>query len=232
MWQQAIPVEATRAEAEFISGLLRLPAGARILDAPCGEGRVARELAAQGYRLTGVDFSEAFLEAARSQAKQRGLEIALEQADVRSLSFIEEFDAALCWGNSFGYSDDAGNAAQLQSLARALKPGGRLLLEASCNAESRLPAFCEREWSKVGDILFLEENEYHHVEGRMITHYTFIRDGRAERRTGSQRIYTYREIHSMLLETGFARVESYASLRKEPFKLGANQLFMEAIKAS
>jgi SAM-dependent methyltransferase len=230
MWQQAVPQVYTRAEAEFISTLVRLPPGARILDAPCGEGRIARELAAKGYQLTGVDYAKDFLEAARSKAKQRGLPIAFEQGDIRSLRFVEDFDAAVCWGNSFGYFDDVGNAAMLRSLARALKPGGRLVLDASSNAESRLPNFREREWAKIGEILFLEKNEFDHAEGRIITHYTFIRDGKEELRTGSHRIYTYREICRMLEEAGFARVGSYASLQKDPFKLGANQLIVEAIK--
>ena len=156
----------------------------------------------------------------------------LEQADVRSLRFTGEFDGAICWGNSFGYFDDAGNAALLQSLARALRPGGRLVLDASSNAESRLPNFTQREWSRIANILFLEENEYDPAQGRMITHYTFIRDGREEKRTGSHRIYTYREICRMLEEAGFAGIESYAALSTEPFKLGANQLLMEATKAS
>jgi ubiquinone/menaquinone biosynthesis C-methylase UbiE len=120
----------------------------------------------------------------------------------------------------------------LQSLARALKPGGRLVLDASSNAESRLPNFCQREWTRVGDILFLEENEFDHVSGRMITQYTFIRDGKVESRTGSHRIYTYREICRMLQDAGFAQVEGYGSMDKDPFKLGANQLLMEAVKAS
>ena len=120
----------------------------------------------------------------------------------------------------------------LRSLAQALKPGGRLVLDASSNAESRLPSFQQHEWSKIGDFLFLEENEYDHAQGRMITHYTFIRDCKEETRTGSHRFYTYREISKMLEEVGFAHVESYASLSKEPFKLGANQLLVEAIKAS
>ena len=51
MWQQAIPPEYTKVEAEFINNLLNLPSGARILDAPCGEGRIARELAAKGYQI-------------------------------------------------------------------------------------------------------------------------------------------------------------------------------------
>ena len=232
MWQQAIPPEYTKVEAEFISELLRLTPGARILDAPCGEGRIARELAAKGYQLTGVDIAEEFLAAARSAAKERNLIMDFEVADARSLSFRGDFDGAVCWGNSFGYFDDAGNTGLLQSLARALRPGGRLVLDASSNAESRLPNFCPREWSRIADILFLEENEYDHAQGRMITHYTFIRGGKEEKRIGSHRIYTYREICGMLEEAGFAHVESYATLSKEPFKLGANQLFMEAIKAS
>ena len=48
---------------------------------------------------------------------------------------------------------------------------------------------------------------------------------------GDVRIYTYREIFRMLGEAGFAHMESYASLNKDPFELGANQLLMEAIKA-
>ena len=232
LWQQAIPPEYTKLEAEFINNLLHLPTGARILDAPCGEGRITRELAAKGYQLVGVDIAEEFLAAARAAAKERNLTMDIEQADVRSLSFKEEFDAAICWGNSFGYFDEAGNAGLLKSLAQALKPGGRLVLDASSNAESRLPNFQQHEWSKIGDILFLEENEYDHAQGRMITHYTFIRGGKDETRTGSHRIYTYREIFRMLEEAGLAEVECYASLSKEPFKLGANQLLMEAVKRS
>ena len=232
MWQQAVPEVCTQVEAKFISSLLHLPPGARILDAPCGEGRIARELAAKGYQLSGVDMAQDFLEIARTKAKQRHLTIAFEQGDVRSLRFVDEFDGAVCWGNSFGYFDDAGNAAMLQSLARALKPGGRLVLDASSNAKSRLPHFQQREWAKIGDILFLEENEYDHAQGRMITHYTFVRGGKEETRTGSHRIYTYREICRMLEDAGFAQVKSYASLNKDPFKLGENQLLMEAIKAS
>jgi len=66
MWQQAIPPDYTELEAEFIDNLLHLPPGARILDAPCGEGRIARELAAKGYQVVGVDMAEEFLAAART----------------------------------------------------------------------------------------------------------------------------------------------------------------------
>ena len=57
LWLQAVPPEHTAREAEFLAGALAVPAGAALLDVPCGGGRLSLALAARGYRLTGVDFS-------------------------------------------------------------------------------------------------------------------------------------------------------------------------------
>jgi|HubBroStandDraft_3_1064219.scaffolds.fasta_scaffold02528_6 cyclopropane fatty-acyl-phospholipid synthase-like methyltransferase len=49
--------EQTRAEADHLVDALALPAGARVLDVPCGDGRLSLELAARGFRATAVDLS-------------------------------------------------------------------------------------------------------------------------------------------------------------------------------
>ena len=49
--------EQTRAEMGFIHGALGLPRRAKVLDVPCGAGRLALELAAWGYDVTGIDQS-------------------------------------------------------------------------------------------------------------------------------------------------------------------------------
>ncbi len=41
----------------------------------------------------------------------------------------EGFDAVLNWFTSFGYFADNGNKGVLREFRRALRPGGRLLLE-------------------------------------------------------------------------------------------------------
>jgi cyclopropane fatty-acyl-phospholipid synthase-like methyltransferase len=41
--------------AAAIAALLDLPAGARVLDAPCGAGRIAVRLAERGLDVTGID---------------------------------------------------------------------------------------------------------------------------------------------------------------------------------
>jgi 2-polyprenyl-3-methyl-5-hydroxy-6-metoxy-1,4-benzoquinol methylase len=46
---------------------------ARVLDVPCGDGRISVELAARGHDFTGVDLNEAFLSRAARKAEERGV---------------------------------------------------------------------------------------------------------------------------------------------------------------
>ena len=65
-YAESIDDEHSDADAAEILGLLDLPQGSRILDAPCGHGRIARRLAAAGMQVTGVDLTPAYIEQARS----------------------------------------------------------------------------------------------------------------------------------------------------------------------
>ena len=118
-----------RAEANEIVATLGLPSGASVLDAPCGHGRIANLLAADGYRVTGVDLTELFLERARAERDELGVDVDYRQGDLRDLPVSGPFDALVCWFTSFGYFDDAENRKVLDEFARVLRPGGRLLIE-------------------------------------------------------------------------------------------------------
>jgi len=72
LWRQAIPPEQTRAEADFIVKALRCDRGSHVLDVPCGNGRLSFEIARRGYRVTGVDISQEFIEEARSSVIRLG----------------------------------------------------------------------------------------------------------------------------------------------------------------
>ncbi len=229
-WRAAMSEELTRLESDFIEKMLQLRPQAKVLDVPCGNGRHSLELASRGYRLTGVDFSHEFIDEARAKAAERQLKISWEHREMRELPWQEEFDGVFCFGNSFGYLDDDGNAKFLEAVAHALKPGARLILDASSIAETILPKFQERSKVQVGDIMFLEENRYDHVRGRMDTEYTFVREGKVEKKFGSHRIYTYHEVSLLLKETGFMNCEAYGSLQQELFKLGSERLFLVATK--
>jgi len=106
---------------------LRLPRGARVLDAACGTGAAVMLLARRwGADAVGLDFSAENVERARRMAGEAGLgeRAAFVTGDVADLPFDDgAFDAVLC---ECAVSTFADAAAAARELARVLKPGGQL----------------------------------------------------------------------------------------------------------
>ena len=148
----------TRVEVEFVVRALRLSPGARILDVPCGYGRHASLLARSGFPVVGVDLSRAMIaEARRRFAESPRLRFA--RCDMRRITFRDEFDAVVNLYTSFGYFTPAQNEAALRRMARALKPGGRLLIDhRDPDYDAQLPG---RLWYRAGSKHFiLEERRF------------------------------------------------------------------------
>jgi SAM-dependent methyltransferase len=221
--------EQTQAHVDTIVELLALPPEARILDAPCGEGRIAIELAARGYHVTGLDINESLLADARRRAEERKLRITWEQGDMREPRWREEFDAAICWWGSFGYFDERGNRAQAESAAHALEPGRKYLIDTHV-ADSLLPQFQPRGWQRVGDIFLLEERRWDFATGRAEVDWTFISQGVAHTVHSSIRVYTYRELCDLLLSSGFSACDGYDAQTRQSFAFGSRRLIMVATR--
>jgi SAM-dependent methyltransferase len=202
LWLKAVSPDHTRQEAASIASALGLAPGAELLDVPCGAGRLSLELAAQGYRVTGVDLSAEFLTHARA-ADPDG-RVGWERRDMRDLPWQGRFDGAFCVGNSFGYLDDEGNTTFMRSVAAALKPGGRFVLETPMVVESLLPTLKDRTWFTAGDMYLLVTNDYDPSRGRLDIEYTFVSGGQVEVRRGSHQAYTYRQLVTLLEAVGFA----------------------------
>ncbi|MGP0068206.1 MAG: class I SAM-dependent DNA methyltransferase [Isosphaeraceae bacterium] len=230
-WLKVVIPEQTRQEASFIRESLGVAPPARLLDVPCGGGRHCHALADDGYEMTGVDISAESLDAANVPTGERSRTIAWEHREMRDLPWPEAFDGAYCFGNSFGYLDEDGNAAFLVAVAAALKPGARFILDTGYIAESLLPVLQERAWYPIGDIMMLAHRRYDPVEGRLYVEYAFVRDGTIERRSMSARIHTCREVFRLLERAGFADLKAYGSLAGEPFRLGSNRLLMVATRS-
>ncbi len=103
-------------------GLLDPQPGERILDLGCGTGHLAAEIARSGAGVVGVDGSANMVRT----ASQNFPDITFIQADARSLSFEQPFDAifsnaVLHWIKE---ADEV-----LDSITRCLKPGGRIVAE-------------------------------------------------------------------------------------------------------
>lgn len=224
-------VEDTVDQTERVIEALGLDEGARVLDVPAGDGRIALELGAAGHEVVGVDLIEAFVKAGRRDAERRRIEnVTLEVGDMRELEYEAEFDAAICIWGSFGYFDEAGNLAQAAAVARALKPGGRYLIDTP-SLETLYPRFRERTWFQIGDTIVLQEASFVMGAGRVETEWIFVRKGVAEEshRT-SMRVYSVHELTNLLREAGFESFE----LRDDElfdFEVGSQRLWMIASKA-
>ena len=98
--------------------------GRLVLDAGCGMGRHARQIAPFADTVVAVDFSAAINEAARNVADQPNVQCV--QGDLTRLPVAEgAFDFVFSMGVLHHLEDTAG---ALRGLVRALKPGGRLRL--------------------------------------------------------------------------------------------------------
>jgi len=230
MWRIAMSPEQTRAEADFLQKALRVSEPSYLLDVPCGAGRHSIELAKRGHRITGVDLSEESI--AEARAESASLPARWILADMRELPWQDEFDAAFCFGNSFGYLDPASARDFLAAVARALKPGARFAIETGMAAESILPSLQKTRWLKVGDIHMLSENQYDPRESRLDIRYTFIRDGREETRPSSSYVLTASEIVRMHMEAGLPVLELLGSISGEAYQLGSPRLIVVSEKMS
>ena len=229
LWRQAITREQTRTQAGFLFRTLELDPPAKVLDVPCGNGRLAVELSARGFQLTGVDIAGEFIEEAHACSIARDLSIEWVHGDMRDLPGPGIFDGAFCWGNSFGYLDNDGNMDFLRSVGRALRPGGRFIIDALAG-EMLFASFQAKRSFEIGDITMNVRNHYDPVRGRLDTEYSFVRDGITDTRTGTQRVYTAREVCCQLRKAGLTVVALYGGIELEPFTIGSNQLIIVSQK--
>lgn len=96
-----------------------------MLDAGCGTGRVAIELARRGLDVVGVDLDPVMLAAARAKAP----DLPWLEADLAdpALDLGRRFDLVVAAGNVMLFLAPGTEAAAVTTMARHLKPGGLLL---------------------------------------------------------------------------------------------------------
>ncbi len=98
-------------------------APASVLDAGCGTGRIARELARRGVETVGVDLDPDML----ATARRRSPNLTWVLADLATIDLGRTFDLALAAGNVMILLTPGTDEAVLSGLARHLRPAGRLI---------------------------------------------------------------------------------------------------------
>ena len=211
------------AEGPGLTGLLGLPAGSRVLDLPCGWGRLRPALDAAGYQVIGGDLSPMNL--ARHQREFPGPILRL---DLRRLPFrTASADGILCAYTSWGYfACDRENQRQLEEFARVLKPGGVLLLDLAGR---------DYLWNALD---FLPD-KFYPVEGRYRERVKPSRDGRrivTERICQGHRfrhdiwIPTDTEVRLALRAAGLSLDRAFGDVDGTPWQAEAERWIYRAVK--
>ncbi len=226
---------AERAEREvaFAGQALDLKAGARVLDLCCGQGRHSVLFAGRGFQVTGLDLNPAYLELAQQSARAANVTLKTIAADMRQIPFEDRFDAIVNMYSSFGYLEsETEDRKVLESAAKALKSGGRLMLD-MLNREWAVANYIQNDWHSGGDgTLYVERRDLDLASSRMHVKFTIIgpHGGRRDSVGHHIRLYTLTETTRLLQQVGLNVTGVFGGFDAEAYAIGTRRMIVLAQK--
>lgn len=211
-------------EGPALATLLGLQRGSRVLDLPCGWGRLRPALAAHGYRVLGGDLSTLNL-----RRHLREFPGPVARLDLRALPFRDACaDGVLCAFTSWGYfATREENLRQLQEFARVLRTNGALLLDLTGRRHlERLVASLEDRWWEITQLGYRERVRWSPDGQRVWTDRT--RDGEHFRH--DIWVPTHAEVEEALEAAGFELDEAFGGLHGGPWRDGAERWIYRALR--
>ena len=153
-WDELIDWEGrAKGEGDFYPSILRDAGCTRVLDAACGTGYHAVQLAKAGFDVLAADGAPDMVSKTAENAALLGVDLPVQQADWRTLAddVPGQFDAVLCLGNAFThlFSEEE----RVQSLAqfrKVLRPGGLVIID-------------QRNYDSILDEGFSSKHQYYYT---------------------------------------------------------------------
>jgi 2-polyprenyl-3-methyl-5-hydroxy-6-metoxy-1,4-benzoquinol methylase len=221
LWEQVFTDESNAKQAADLWSMLDLEPGCRVLDAPCGWGRLSRPLAVLGAEVLGVDQSELLVAAAE---RKRG-EVPPERLrylchDLRLPLPETGFDVASNIFTSFGYGTEEEDVAIFRTLRDAVRPGGRVVVET--NHRDLMCSFIARGSKAARRLpdgtLFLDEPELDAISGVVRLNWYWSGPAGSGEKHAEWRCYTPTQIVGLLERAGLRFIGAYQGLSKNPYR--------------
>jgi SAM-dependent methyltransferase len=221
LWEGTEHPQKTELEVSGLWELLELEPGQRVLDAPCGYGRVSLGLARRGAAVVGVDFSQSLLaEAERRRGTMPAAQLRYVRHDLRGPLVESSFDVALNIYSSLGYGSEADDVAVLATLRAAVRPGGHVFVETMHRDRAVVfLAQTERRCERLADgTLILEEPRFEAVTGRVESIWSWQGPNGSGTKHSSLRVYAATELAGLLARAGLRLLSVHAGCTREPFR--------------
>jgi 2-polyprenyl-3-methyl-5-hydroxy-6-metoxy-1,4-benzoquinol methylase len=204
--------------------------GARLLDAGCGAGGHAIELARRGYNVTGLDMSAQLIAEAQRHISDPALSVSFTVGDILALAPSTQDDGILCRGVLNDLLDEASREEAFYAFARVLRPGGVLILdvrewEATVERKTREPVFEKTVDTSRGKLTFRSLTRLDHQTSRLLVHeqHTLLKDNieTVSVYDFQMQCWTQEELHQCLTRAGFESV-SYFGAYDQAMSVGAS----------
>ena len=209
---------------KWLIGTLGLKTGTSILDLGCGPGLYTSRFARAGLQVTGVDYSKNSIEYASKYAGENNLNITYRYQNYLELEDESLYDAAFLIYGDFCPLNLEQRSKLLKNVWRALKPGGKFVLDVSTR-EHRRKYGNKNNWYalhsgfwKPGPHLVLEEGFDYPEQSIWLDQYTVIEaDGKVSVYRNWFQDYTPETITSELSQGGFSVESLWGDLTGEPY---------------
>lgn len=202
---ELVPQARSEEAADAIWRTLALEPGARVLDAPCGGGRLGLLLARRGAAVLGVDGSEALVEEALRRAGDLpSARLRYLRHDLREPLDEGDFDAAVNVFSPLGHATEEDDLAVLRTIAAALRPGGLAMVE-TLHRDAFVASHARgvRYGHRFPDgTLMIEEPRFDPLAGRVDTTWHWWGPQGSGAKSASLRLYTVGELARLLGQAG------------------------------
>lgn len=210
--------------ADYVESLLqrfkRRPRS--LLDLACGTGSSTIPFAARGYRVAGVDLSEAMLRIARAKAAAAGLQVDFYRMDLRELRLPGPFDLVLLFQDGLNYLLEERELRQAFSGARQLlQPGGLFIFDLTRPSLRPHEGGQSVYWADGGDFTMIWESRYDRASETweiLLTVFQLENGGlyRKFQERHREKDYPPELVSRLLKEEGFKLLEIYPTFRHTP----------------
>ena len=194
-----------------------------VLDLGCGPGLYASRLARAGMHVTGADYSHRSIEYATKYAQENNLSVTYRYQNYLELSDENQYDAALLIYGDFCPLNPEQRARLLQNVYRALKPGGKFVLDVTTR-ECRRRYGNRNRWQAVqsgfwkpGPHLVLEDG-FEYPDSVWLDQFIVLEpDGKLSVYRNWFQDYTPESITAELLQNRFSVESLWGDLTGEPY---------------
>jgi SAM-dependent methyltransferase len=230
-YEPLFTLDRDRREAARLLDLLELPAGSRILDVPCGQGRHAHLLAEAGFNVDGLDYSKDLL----ALAKRRGVgpQLRYTRGDMRKLParWSGRFDAVLNLFTSFGFfADPADDSRVIEQFARVLKPGGMLIWHGG-SRDGVMARFLGRDWWETNDgTLIAHERTFDGLSGILTVRTAWRGKKRSGNREHRIRLYTPTRLAELCADAGLVVEQAFDGFHDRSLRRRSSEMLLVARK--